>query len=191
MTWGPYPLRFVTGTLSSLVTVFKFIVLWIHHDESLQLLFAVMPGTASEKTTALYCLIPLLVCGCPQPFSLPFSNTASYVVSVCHSLGTFLRTRLAWRTFEWCLLGSHWWNPSSRVPMGDWNTGCFWSMGFPSYLCPSWVLVSIYLSSCLGPLIVFGSLSAGSPNTRGGPEFGLWQWALLVSLCYRRVSMLT
>lgn len=34
--------------------------------------------------------------------------------------------------------------------------------GFPSYLCPSWVLVSIYLSSCLGPLIVFGSLSAGS-----------------------------
>lgn len=35
--------------------------------------------------------------------------------------------------------------------------------GFPSYLCPSWVLVSIYLSSCLGPLIVFGSHSAGSP----------------------------
>lgn len=29
------------------------------------------------------------------------------------------------------------------------------------------------------------------PNTRGRPEFSLWQWALLVSLCYRRVSMLT
>lgn len=30
-----------------------FVVLWIHHDESRQLLFAAMPGAASEKAAQL------------------------------------------------------------------------------------------------------------------------------------------
>lgn len=48
------------------------------------------------------------------------------------------------------------WVTGTQAAFGPW---AFWLSKLP---LSSWVLVSIYLSSCLGPLIVFGSLSAGS-----------------------------
>ena len=90
---------------------FFFVVLWVHLDESLQLLFAVTPGTANENTSSL--LPHSLACGCPHPvpsLSLSGSTCCAFVPSI--EQGPVFRAFERWR------FGSHG-SPSALISVRD------------------------------------------------------------------------
>lgn len=77
------------------------------------------------------------------------------------------------------------WVIGTQAAFGPW---AFWLSKLPlSFLGFGQHLSFLLFRTPDSVLVTFCRL----PNTRGRPEFSLWQWALLVSLCYRRVSMLT
>lgn len=121
------------------------------------------------------------------PFMLPLSETALCVIYWAWFSGA------GWRTFEWCLLGSHW-NPSSLISVGNQNPGSFWS--FPISPCVFWlpeIPVSFlglgqHLSFllCRTPSSICVTLCQRC-SSRGGPELGLWPYVLFSVLHCLRV----
>lgn len=95
---------------------------------------AVMPGTAAEGR-ALHRLNP--GCGRPRPsHSLSQKQPLTLCLCAIYVICWTCFSGADWRTFDWCLLGSHW-NASSLISVGNQNPGCFWSLPFSP--CVFWL----------------------------------------------------
>lgn len=91
MARGPYPSYFVTRMPGSPFTVFFFVVPWIHHHESLQLLFAWRQVLLMRNPSFLLPGIP--GCGCLHPL-LSSSQKHHHKFCICVIYwADFFRTR--------------------------------------------------------------------------------------------------
>ena len=91
MARGPYPSCFVTRMPGSPFTVFFFVVPWIHHHESLQLLFAWRQVLLMRNPSSLLPGIP--GCGCLHPL-LSSSQKHHHKFCICVIYwADFFRTR--------------------------------------------------------------------------------------------------
>lgn len=124
-------------------------VLWTLMMNCCKLLFVVMPGTTSERTTHLFTSwLPWL--WLPSIF-IHFFPQNSITLCLCVTVKQVFQGQ---EEFEQCLLWplSHW---SQLFPRIEAVFGLFLYLHvFSGFFCPTWVLVSIFLSSWLGTLMM-------------------------------------
>lgn len=132
----------------------------------------------------------------PPAFCLPFSELWQEVLIalkikssfICCSFVLFIASFVeqvsqawSWRSFERCLLGSHWSSPP-LIPIGDQEQGLLVVLlplsmfsSFLRYPVPSCILASIYLSFYFVLLVVLGHFLSA-------PKFQRWTWVRPLAL---------